>query len=82
MHLEIIYAIIITSVIQPLHILEETLHKDTLSDGTAYHITITTCPSANNIEIVNIASIQEKSLYMTLDKLSNNNYTTISHIFQ
>ena len=60
------------AVIQPLHILEETLHKDTLSDGTANHITITTCPSANDIEIVNIASIQEKCLYMTLDKLNNN----------
>ena len=60
------------AVIQPLHILEETLHKDILSDGTANHITITTCPSANDIEIVNTASIQEKCLYMTLDKLNNN----------
>ena len=59
------------AVIQPLHTLEETLHKDTLSSGTN-HSTITTCPSANNIETVNIASVQEKCLHMTLDKLSNN----------
>ena len=40
--------------------MKETLHKVVLSGGDPNHITITTRPSANNVEIVTIESIQKK----------------------